>query len=70
VSSTGWLGINCPEPKCGAIIDEPCHNLVNGAPLNRRPAHERRLWNAEALGLWEPSPYVDHGGDDPWAVSA
>lgn len=68
MSGGGWLEVNCPEHRCGATVGEQCRNINTGAPLHRRPAHEKRLWNAEALGLWEPTPYFDHG-DDPWAVT-
>lgn len=44
----GALRVPCPD--CPARIGDPCKNLGTGLPLERRPAHERRLWNADALG--------------------
>lgn len=65
----GWLTVACPEKRCNAAVDEPCRNLATGLPLTRRPAHERRLWNAEALGVWEPPvEYYDEHEEDPWAA--
>lgn len=40
--------VACPD--CPARPGDPCKNLQTGAPLLSRPAHERRLWNAQALG--------------------
>lgn len=41
--------VACPQPKCLAEPGEPCRNVGTGAPLGRRPAHERRLWAAGVL---------------------
>lgn len=63
----GWLEVTCPEARCNARSGEPCRNLATGQSLRRRPAHERRLWNAEALGLWEPPVETyDEREEDPW----
>lgn len=65
----GWLQVTCPEARCNAGVDEPCRNLATGQPLRARPAHERRLWNAEALGLWAaPTNTYDENEEDPWAA--
>lgn len=43
--------VPCPARPygCGAAVGDPCRNLGTGQPLTHRPAHEARLWNAEAL---------------------
>jgi hypothetical protein len=49
VSFTEWQvavrRVRCPDKPygCGAVIGEPCTNLHTGAPLEHRPAHERRI---------------------------
>lgn len=66
---SGWLNVSCPETRCNAQVDEPCRNLATGLPLRNRPAHERRLWNAEALGCWEPPvEFYNAHEEDPWAA--
>lgn len=43
--------VPCPKPPhgCAAPIGEPCRNLQTREPLENRPAHEARLWNADAI---------------------
>lgn len=49
------LRVQCPaRPRgCGAPPGEPCRNLATGGPLVCRPAHEARLWLAEAEAMVE-----------------
>lgn len=47
-----------PCPDCKAQPGDPCLNLGTGRPIEQRPAHERRLWNAESLGfITDADPY-------------
>lgn len=62
--SAGVLGIACPEKRCGAGVTQPCRNLANGEPLSRRPAHEKRIWNARALDLIADEPYMPYPEDE------
>lgn len=50
--------IQIPCPICKAQPGDPCLNIGTGRPIERRPAHEKRLWNAEALGfITDADPY-------------
>lgn len=64
--------VACPQPGCAAQPGEPCRNLATGEELDRRPAHEPRLWAAGVLtgpsgpdrtGGYGPA-YSDHPSDD------
>lgn len=70
MTGQGWLEVNCPELACGAVVGEVCRNLSTGGSLEHRPAHEKRLWNADALGLIELDYSTAYPADegDPWAV--
>lgn len=40
------LTVACNEPAprgCGAVIGEPCRNLITGEPLEHLPGHDARL---------------------------
>lgn len=56
-----------PCSDCKAQPGDPCLNLGTGRPLEARPAHERRLWDAEARGLITlPTGQHCADGTDPW----
>ena len=40
--------VGCPE--CGAVAGERCSNVHDGLPLEKQPAHWRRIRAAEGSG--------------------
>lgn len=52
--------IACPEPSCGAAVGEHCRNINDGGPLERLPAHGKRIKDADSRPA--SGPYEPNGG--------
>lgn len=38
--------VPCTEPGCGAFVGETCRNVHTGQPLEKLPAHAKRIRSA------------------------
>jgi hypothetical protein len=56
------MTVPCPVPACPADVGEPCRNLSTGEPVDRIPAHARRLTAAGVSHA--PVPSAEVRGDD------